>query len=97
MVVVLPPGEMQPLSCGDCRGTTFNLIQEVRDGQVNAFHSLCTTCGKRGYLRQEVATTVTRSFQQFADPPPMDGPSYSLISTGTADTPPGTGNRGRTT
>jgi hypothetical protein len=70
MIVVLPPGEMQPLSCDGCQGTSFRFIQEVRDGKVEAFHTVCVVCGKRAYLEQKVTTTVTRNFVQFEDPPP---------------------------
>lgn len=69
MVIVLPPGEMQPLICEDCKGTTFTLKQEVRDGRVDAFHTLCTGCGKRGAISFNVETVVTRKFDQFMDPP----------------------------
>ena len=69
MFVVLPPGEMQPLACEDCQSTTFHLIQEVRDGHVDAFHSKCAQCGKRGYLEAKVTTTVARNFVQFQDVP----------------------------
>jgi hypothetical protein len=79
MVITLPPGEMQPLSCEGCQGTTFKFFQEVRDGQVGAFHSLCVACGKRGCLHTEITTKVSRSFQQFADPPPTTGPSFLAV------------------
>lgn len=84
MVIVLPPGEMQSLVCSDCNGTTFTLAQEVRDGRVDAFHSLCTGCGKRGALSTTVEVVVTRQFSQFMDPPEGWTPSvgYSVVVPG---------------
>lgn len=86
MVIVLPPGEMQPLICEGCKGTTFTLKQEVRDGRVDAFHTLCTGCGKRGALTTKVVVSETRQFDQFMDPPEGWTPSagYRMVVPGEA-------------
>jgi len=87
---VLPPGEMQELTCADCGCLTFTLKQEVRDGEVEAFHSVCTGCGKRGHLQAKVVVTVKREFLQFMDPPPNLGqPNGGLV----LEFQPGTGRR----
>jgi hypothetical protein len=86
----LPPGEMQELSCAACGGTTFTLKQEVRDGEVEAFHSVCSGCGKRGYLQAKVVVNVKREFLQFMDPPPNLGqPGGGFVLEFT----PGTGRK----
>ncbi len=82
MIQVLPPGEMEQLTCKRCSGMTFRLHSESRDGKIDAFHSLCETCGKRGILATKVEVTQTREFTQFADPPPGSGPTPKKLPKG---------------
>jgi len=69
MMTVIPPGDMEDLKCEDCGGETFRLRQEVRDGRVLAFHTICAECGKRGRLGVEIKIQVKQEFTQFADMP----------------------------
>ncbi len=66
-MTVLDPGDMHPLSCSDCESDSFHLRQEVRDGIVEAFHTVCVSCGKRGILRATVETKVVRTFVEFGE------------------------------
>ena len=69
MFQMLPPGEMQDLVCDNCKGKTFHLRQEVQNGEVLAFHTVCDSCGKRGGLVSTVEMIEHREFVQFEDPP----------------------------
>ena len=64
-----PAGEMVPQTCEDCGGTSFLLFGETRDDKIDAFHSKCASCGKRGCLVVEIEMVATPKFQQFADAP----------------------------
>lgn len=78
------PGEMEKLTCDDCGDDSFHLTQEVKDGRVLCFHTLCTECGKRGGISDRTTVTVDRKFTQFIDPPPgsADGPTILIIPKG---------------
>jgi len=86
MIVILPAGVEKALVCDDCKGTSFQLASESRDDKIDAFHTLCTGCGKRGMLSHRVATTTTSEFVQFGEMPDgvvvMPRPKGSVEETG---------------
>jgi len=71
--IQLPPGKMNPMTCEDCGCLQFTLHSESRNGVIDAFHTLCAACGKRGMLMYESTHTYKRTFVQFADPPDNSG------------------------
>jgi hypothetical protein len=72
-----PPGELEQIRCSDCGCSQFKLYQEVRENQVEVFHTRCFNCGKRGYLAAESTVTTVRKFVQLVDP--GTGPEHSPI------------------
>jgi len=83
LVMTLPPGEKEQLTCETCGGTDFHLFGEKWNGAIEIFHTACTGCGKRGALTVHVETSTSHKFTQFADPPPgsAGGPFVVTMTT----------------
>jgi|APSaa5957512576_1039674.scaffolds.fasta_scaffold15508_2 hypothetical protein len=79
-IQTLPPGEMKQMVCEECGCSQFTLHSETRNSGIDAFHTNCVACGKRGMLVYEATHEVTQKFVQFADPPENSG-GITVVTT----------------
>jgi len=95
-VLTMPEDPQVYLRCEKCTSTSFNVKVSMHDGEIQAFHTVCVLCGKRGLLQTTVHHAVKRSFVQYADYPPIvrqsvvqfaDCPPSTLTVSGGPETP----------